>query len=101
MVAPLRVGIAGLGTVGAAVVDLIARERASLAARCGRAVEVTAVTARSKAKKRPIDVKKFKWARDPVALAADPDIDVFVELVGGAGDPAKRAIETALRSGKS
>jgi homoserine dehydrogenase len=101
MVAPLRVGLAGLGTVGAAVVDLISRERAALVARCGRAVEVTAVTALQKARKRPIDIKKFKWARDPIALAADPDIDVFVELIGGAGDPAKSAIETALKSGKS
>jgi homoserine dehydrogenase len=101
MVAPLRVGLAGLGTVGAAVVDLIARERAALAARCGRAVEVTAVTARSKAKKRPVDLRKVKWARDPIALAADPDIDVFVELIGGAGDPAKSAIEAALAAGKS
>ncbi len=101
MVAPLRVGLAGLGTVGAAVVDLIARERAALAARCGRAIEVTAVTARSKARKRPVDIKKLKWARDPVALASDPDIDVFVELVGGTGDPAKSAIEAALSTGKS
>jgi homoserine dehydrogenase len=101
MVAPLRVGLAGLGTVGSAVVDLIARERAALAARCGRAVEVTAVTARQKARKRPVDVKAYKWVRDPIALAADPDIDVFVELIGGAGDPAKSAIETALKAGKS
>jgi homoserine dehydrogenase len=66
MVAPLRVGLAGLGTVGAAVVDLIARERAALTARCGRAIEVTAVTARQKAKKRPL-----KWARDPLEIATD------------------------------
>ena len=56
MVAPLKVGLAGLGTVGAAVIDLIARERAALAARTGRAIEVVAVTARSKAKKRPVDM---------------------------------------------
>jgi homoserine dehydrogenase len=101
MVAPLKVGLAGLGTVGAAVADLIARERAALAARCGRAIEVTAVTARQQAKKRPVELKTLKWARDPVALATDPDIDVFVELIGGAGDPAKGAIEAALSSGKS
>jgi homoserine dehydrogenase len=101
MVAPLRVGLAGLGTVGAAVVDLIARERAALAARCGRGIEVSAVTARQKARKRPFDVKAYKWVRDPIALATDPDIDVFVELIGGAGDPAKQAIETALAAGKS
>jgi homoserine dehydrogenase len=101
MVAPLKVGLAGLGTVGAAVADLIARERTALAVRCGRAIEVAAVTARQKAKKRPVDVKKVRWARDPLALATDPDIDVFVELIGGAGDPAKSAIEAALSSGKS
>src|SRR5215831_7984079 len=100
MVAPLKVGLAGLGTVGAAVADLISRERAALAARCGRAIEVTAVTARQKAKKRPVDVKSLKWVRDPLALACDPGIDVFVELMGGAGDPAKGAIEAALSAGK-
>jgi len=101
MVAPLKVGLAGLGTVGAAVIDLIGRERGALAVRCGRAIEVVAVTARSKAKKRAVDVSKLKWVRDPLALATDPDIDVFVELMGGAGDPAKSAIEAALAAGKS
>jgi homoserine dehydrogenase len=101
MVAPLKVGLAGLGTVGAAVIDLIARERPALTARTGRAIEVVAVTARSKAKKRPVDLSKVKWVRDPLALATDPAIDVFVELMGGAGDPAKGAIEAALAAGKS
>jgi homoserine dehydrogenase len=101
MVAPLKVGLAGLGTVGAAVIELIARERAALAARCGRAIDVVAVTARSKAKKRSVDVSKLRWARDPLALATDPGIDVFVELMGGVGDPAKSAIEAALAAGKS
>jgi homoserine dehydrogenase len=101
MNAPLKVGLAGLGTVGAAVIDLIDRERAALSSRCGRAIEVVAVTARSKAKKRPIDLRKIKWASDPVALATDPGIDVFVELMGGSGDPAKAAIGAALGAGKS
>jgi homoserine dehydrogenase len=101
MVAPLKVGLAGLGTVGASVIDLIGRERAVLAARCGRAIEVVAVTARSKSKKRAVNVSKLKWVRDPLALAIDPDIDVFVELMGGAGDPARSAITAALAAGKS
>ncbi|HEY4921805.1 MAG TPA: homoserine dehydrogenase [Xanthobacteraceae bacterium] len=101
MVAPLKVGLAGLGTVGAAVIDLIEREREALSARCGRAIDVVAVTARSKAKKRAVDVSGLKWVRDPLALATDPAIDVFVELMGGAGDPAKSAIEAALAAGKS
>jgi homoserine dehydrogenase len=101
MVAPLRVGIAGLGTVGAEVVRLIERQSATLAARCGRGIEVVAVTARSKAKKRGLDLGGIRWAKDPVALANDPDIDCLVELIGGVGDPALPAIEAALSSGKS
>jgi homoserine dehydrogenase len=101
MATPLKVGLAGLGTVGASVVRLIEQQRVALAQRCGRPIEIVAVTARSRAKNRGVDLKKFRWVGDPLALARDPGIDVFVELMGGAGDPAKRAVETALRSGKS
>jgi homoserine dehydrogenase len=97
---PLKVGLAGLGTVGVSVVRLLEQGRAKLLARSGRAIEIVAVSARSRSKKRDIDLKKFRWFADPVALASDPSIDVFVELMGGAGDPAKRAVETALASGK-
>jgi len=101
MVAPLKVGVAGLGTVGASVVRLIERQRDALEARCGRAIEVVAVSARARGKARDADIGQLRWVDDPVALAADPAIDVFVELIGGAGDPAKAAIETALRAKKS
>jgi homoserine dehydrogenase len=101
MVAPLRVGIAGLGTVGAEVVRLIENESRTLSARCGRGVRVVAVTARSKAKKRGVDLRGIEWAKSPQALAEDPNVDCFVELMGGAGDPAFSAIEAALKSGKS
>ena len=72
MVAPLKVGIAGLGTVGAEVVRLIETEAGMLSARCGRGVRVVAVTARSKAKKRGVDLRGIDWAKDPLALAIDP-----------------------------
>ena len=101
MASPLKVGVAGLGTVGAALIAQVARQREALAARCGRAIEVVAVCARSRVKDRGVDLKKMKWFADPVALARSADIDVFVELIGGAGDPAKRAAEAALASGKS
>jgi len=101
MTQPLRVGVAGLGTVGAALIAQVARERDVLVARCGRAIEIVAVCARSRAKDRDVDLKKMKWFADPVALARDPEIDVFVELIGGAGDPAKSAVEAALAAGKS
>jgi homoserine dehydrogenase len=100
MAEPLKVGLAGLGTVGTAVVHLLEHGRDKLTARCGRPIEVVALSARSRGKKRDIDLKKFHWVADPVELAADPAIDVLVEVIGGAGDPAKRAVETALAAGK-
>jgi homoserine dehydrogenase len=101
MAAPLKIGIAGLGTVGSALVAQILRRRDAIAVRCGRAIEVVAVSARSKGKNRGVDLKNIAWHADPLALARAPGIDVFVELIGGAGDPAKAAIEAALISGKS
>jgi homoserine dehydrogenase len=100
MAEPLKVGLAGLGTVGTAVIQLLEHERHKLVARCGRPIEVVAVSARSRGKKRAVDLKKVRWAADPVALAGDPGIDVLVEVIGGAGDPAKGAVETALAAGK-
>jgi homoserine dehydrogenase len=96
----LKVGLAGLGTVGTAVIQLLEHERHKLVARCGRPIEVVAVSARSRGKKRAVDLKKVRWAADPVELAGDPGIDVLVEVIGGAGDPAKGAVETALAAGK-
>ena len=101
MSAPLKVGVAGLGTVGAALVAQVARRREAITARCGRHVEVVAVCARSRNKNRGVDLKKLKWFSDPVELAKSPDIDVFVELIGGAGNPAKAAVEAALKAGKA
>ena len=101
MVAPLKVGIAGLGTVGAEVVRLIEQQNSILAARCGRGVKVVAVTARSKTKKRSVDLRGIDWMKDPLAVAQHPDVECFVELMGGVGDPALSSIEAALRAGKS
>src|SRR6202166_3423384 len=101
MVAPLKVGIAGLGTAGAEVVRVIEQQSRILSARCGRSVRVVAVTARSKVKKRDLDLRGIAWARNALELANDPGIDCLVELMGGSGDPAVSAIEAALKSGKS
>jgi homoserine dehydrogenase len=101
MAEPLRVGIAGLGTVGACVIRLLERQGAALAARSGRAVKVTAVSARDKSRDRGVDVSGMAWFDDPVALAKSADIDLFVELIGGDEGPARASIEAALSSGKS
>jgi homoserine dehydrogenase len=96
----LRLGIAGLGTVGAGVLDILARHGELVAARAGVTVEVTAVSARSRSKNRGHDLSKLQWFDDPAALAKSPDINVFIELMGGEGDPAKAAVVAAIDAGK-
>ena len=100
MAKTLRLGIAGLGTVGGGVLDILAKHGALLASRAGVNIEVTAVSARNRSKKRDHDLSKLNWFDDPVKLAADPGIDIFVELMGGEGDPAKAAVEAAIAAGK-
>ena len=100
MKSPLRIGIAGLGTVGAGVVKLLAEHGRLLALRGGRPLKIVAVSARSKAKKRDIDLSGLRWEKDPMALATAPDIDVVVELIGGSGGVARRLVQKALASGK-
>jgi len=100
MTSPLRIGIAGLGTVGAGVVKLLAEHGRLLSLRGGRPLRLVAASARRKAKKRDIDLTSVRWESDPLALADAPDIDVVVELIGGSGGVARRLVQRALRSGK-
>ncbi|WP_421737523.1 homoserine dehydrogenase [Caulobacter sp.] len=93
-----RVGVAGLGTVGGGLLQFLA-ERPNFAP-AGDSAVVTAVSARSKSRPRTVDISGLTWFDDPVALAGSPDIDLFVELVGGSDGPAKAAVETALKAGK-
>lgn len=97
---PLRVGIAGLGTVGAAVLQLLHRRQDDLVARLGRPIEVAAVCARSRGKDRGVALDHVAWYDDPAALAASETIDCFVELIGGESGPALGATRAALAAGK-
>jgi len=97
---PLRLGIAGLGTVGVGVVRIIRQQAALLEARTGRKITISAVSARSKDKDRGVPLSDYAWENDPVVLATRDDVDVFVELMGGDEGPAKDATEAALAAGK-
>ena len=98
--APLRLGIAGLGTVGIGVVKIVQRHADLIAARTGRPVVITAVSARDKTKNRDADLSGYAWEVDPVALATRDDVDVFIEVMGGHEGPAKNATEAALKAGR-
>ncbi|EEX11206.1 homoserine dehydrogenase [Ruegeria lacuscaerulensis ITI-1157] len=100
MTQALRLGIAGLGTVGVGVVKIIRRHADLLKARTGRPIEIVAVSARDPDKDRGVNLSGYAWETDPVALARRDDIDVFVELMGGENGPAKASVEAALTTGK-
>lgn len=96
----IRIGLAGLGTVGCGVLNLFAKNGALLQERCGCVIQVTAVCARSRTKDRGVDLSGYEWFDDPVELARSKDIDIFIELIGGDEGPAKEAVEAALSAGK-
>ena len=100
MPAPLRLGLAGLGTVGIGVVKIVQSHAALIAQRAGRPVVISAVSARDPRKNRDADLSAYAWETDPVALARRDDIDVFVEVMGGHEGAARAATEAALASGK-
>jgi len=100
MAAPLRLGLAGLGTVGIGVVQIVQKHADLIAARSGRAVVIAAVSARDRTKNRDADVSGFAWETDPVALARRDDVDVFIEVMGGHEGPAREATEAAIAAGK-
>jgi homoserine dehydrogenase len=96
----LCVGVAGLGTVGLGVVRLLRENADVVAARAGRPIEVTAVSARDRTRDRGEILSGATWTEDPLALASAPGIDVLVEVIGGSDDPARALVLSALRHGR-
>ena len=97
---PLRIGVAGLGTVGVGVVKILADRHEFLSAASGRTVQLVAVSSRDKTKNRGIDISGARWEDDARALANADDIDVVVEVIGGSEGIARDVVEQALSNGK-
>lgn len=93
----VKLGIAGLGHVGCGLIALV-EQQANL--RLPGNIEIVGVSARNRNRNRPVDISDYQWFDDPVALAQEADIDVFVELVGGSDGPAKVAVEAAIKAGR-
>ncbi len=100
MIAPLKLAIAGLGTVGAGTIELLEKQSALLSVRCGRGLEVVAVSARDRTKDRGVDLSGHTWFNDPVAMARDADVDVVVELIGGSEGSALETCNAAIAAGR-
>ncbi|WP_419814131.1 homoserine dehydrogenase [Glacieibacterium sp.] len=101
MAAPLRIGLAGLGTVGGGVFKILDTNVELIERRAGRAITVSAVSARDRHRERGIDLGRFAWVDDAGALAARDDVDVVVELIGGADGPALALARSTLDRGKA
>lgn len=101
MSAPLRIALAGLGTVGTGVIQLIEENSGLIARRAGRPIEIVAVTARDRAKDRGVDLSRYRWVDDMGELATAGDVDVVVELVGGSDGPALTLARETLGSGRA
>ncbi len=101
MTAPLRIALAGLGTVGVGVIRLIEENSALIARRAGRPIEIVAINARDRTKDRGVDLSGYRWLDDMTALAQADDVDVVVEMVGGADGPALTLARESMESGKA
>jgi homoserine dehydrogenase len=101
MSGPLKLGIAGLGTVGGGVIKILLAHGPRLAAACGRKIEIAAVCARNHNARRAVDISPYRWVAEAEELARSEGIDVFVELIGGEDDPALGAVKAAIGTGKS
>jgi homoserine dehydrogenase len=96
----LRIGIAGLGTVGQASLQLLLRHSAWLEKRAGTRLTIAAVSARDRQRTRTLSLEEFRWYDDPLDMARANDLDIIVELIGGADGVAKALVETALDNNK-
>ena len=96
----LRIGIAGLGTVGGGLVALLDKNSSEIGKKCGRAIKITGVSGRDRSKPRAFQLPDAPWYDDAIALAESDSIDLFVELIGGDDGPALASVETALAASK-
>ena len=96
----LNVAIIGLGTVGSGVIKLLKRQKSNIKNRTGIELELVAINAKNKRKKRSVDISPYRWIASPINIAKDPDVDVIVELIGDMDNTARKVIKEAINNGK-
>ena len=96
----LNVAVIGLGTVGSGVIKLLKRQKSNIKNRTGIELELVAISAKNKRKKRSVDISPYRWIASPINIAKDPDVDVIVELIGDMDNTARKVIKEAINNGK-
>jgi homoserine dehydrogenase len=93
-------GIVGLGTVGAATIDLLENQLENINNKSGKKIIIKAISARDINKSRSIDISKYDWEDSPIKLTERKDIDAIVELVGGSDGLAKNLAYSTIDNKK-
>ena len=101
MTEPLRIALAGLGTVGVGVVKLLAANLDLITRRAGRPITIVAVSSRDRARDRGVDLDGFDWVDDATQLAERSDVDAVVELIGGSDGPALTLARRTIDAGRA
>jgi homoserine dehydrogenase len=101
MAEPLKIALAGLGTVGVGVIRLVEANKALIERRAGRPIAITVVSARDRTRARGVDLSPYAWEDDMVILGERADVDVVVEMVGGSDGPALALARTTIEAGKA
>ena len=96
---PVKVGVLGLGTVGGGTVNVLKRNAAEIARRAGREIIITRASAKDLDKERICDTQGIILTTDPMDIINDPEIDIVLELIGGAG-LVKEMVLKAIENGK-
>ena len=96
---PVKVGVLGLGTVGGGTVNVLKRNAAEIARRAGRDIIITRASAKDLSKKRICDTQGIILSTDPMDIINDPEIEIVLELIGGAG-LVKEWVLKAIENGK-
>ncbi len=97
---PLKIAVAGLGTVGAGITKILNQHGNLLERRCGRRLQVTAVSARDKSKDRGVPLEGYEFFEDAAQMAVEAEADVVFELIGGSDGIAKATVEAAIGAGR-
>ncbi|MBI1301957.1 MAG: homoserine dehydrogenase [Alphaproteobacteria bacterium] len=95
-----RIAIAGLGTVGGGLVELLQKNSDVIQKRVGKKIEIVAVSGKNKKKKRKVSISDYEWVDNPLDFATRDDVDCIVEVIGGSKGAVRELIKKSLENKK-